>query len=94
MQHARYSRGYAAANKNLKMEEWAYKEYLAAAIIDETTGEAMEYRDLMKKPDLKALWERFLATELGRLAQGIRDIKGTNTIYFIPKSKIPLDRQK
>ena len=54
----------------------------------------MEYRDLMKKPDLKELWERSLATELGRLAQGIRNIKGTNTIYFIPKSEIPLNRQK
>ena len=54
----------------------------------------MEYRDLTKKSDLKALCERSLATELGRLTQGIHDIKGTNTIYFIPKSDNPHDRRK
>ena len=51
------------------MDKWAYTEYFAVAIIDETTGEAMEYRDLTKKPYLKALLERSLATELGRLVQ-------------------------
>ena len=35
-----------------------------------------------------------LANELGRLAQGIRKIKGTNTIYFIDKSEIPKDKLK
>ena len=94
MQNAKHSRGYAAANKNLQMDEWAYKEYFAAAIIDETTGKTMENRDLMKKPDLKALWEHSLATELGKLTQGIRDIKGTTTIYFTPKSDIPHNRRK
>ena len=54
----------------------------------------MEYRDLMKKPDLRKLWQRSLTNELGCLAQGIQDIKGTNTIYFIPKSDIPHDRRK
>ena len=34
------------------------------------------------------------ANELGRLAQGIRDIPGTNTLRFIPKSDIPKDRWK
>ena len=43
IQNTEYSRGYAATNKNLQMNEWAYKEYFAAAIIDETTGKAMEY---------------------------------------------------
>ena len=76
------------------MDEWAYKEFFVAAIIDERTGNIMTYRDLTKKPDLKALWERSLTTELGRLAQGIRDIKGTNTIYFISKPNIPHDRRK
>ena len=76
------------------MEEWAYKDYFAAAITNESTGEPMEYRDLIKKPDLRELWQRSLANELGRLAQGIRDIKGTNTIHFILKSDIPHDRRK
>ena len=94
MRNSKYSSGYGNANKNLQMEEWAYKEYFAAAIINASTGEPMKYRDLMKKPDLRELWQRSLANELGRLAQGIRDIKGTNTIYFIPKSDIPHDRRK
>ena len=80
MHDAKYSRGYAVTKKKPQMDEWAYKEYFAAAIIDETTGKAMEYRDLIKKPDLRALRERSLAIELRRLTQGIRDIKGTNTI--------------
>ena len=33
-----------------------------------------------------------MANKLGRLAQGIREIKGTNTIYFIDKSEIPEDK--
>ena len=35
-----------------------------------------------------------MGIELGRLAQGIRKIKGTHTIFFIPKSKVPFDRRK
>ena len=35
-----------------------------------------------------------MANELGRLAQGIRDVKGTNTITFIKKSEIPKGRLK
>ena len=53
----------------------------------------MEYRDLMKKTDLKALCERSIATELRRFAQGMRDIKGTK-MYFISKSAIHHGRRK
>ena len=35
-----------------------------------------------------------LANELGRQAQGICEIKGTNTLYFIDKSEIPKDKLK
>ena len=38
--------------------------------------------------------DAFLANELGRLAQGIHEIKGTNTIYFIDTSEIPKDKMK
>jgi hypothetical protein len=40
------------------------------------------------RPDLKPIWERALANELGRLAQGISDVIGTNTIEFIFASEI------
>ena len=69
-------------------------EYFAGAVTCKETGKQMEYRDLMKRPDLKKTWERSFANELGRLSQGIRDIKGTNTITFIKKSDAPQDRFK
>ena len=47
-----------------------------------------------KKDKYRDTWSTSLANELGRLAQGIRDIKGTNTIFFILKSEIPKDRLK
>ena len=43
---------------------------------------------------MRDTWFTSLANELGRLAQGIRDIKGTDTVFFIPKSEIPQDRWK
>ena len=51
--------------------------------IDETTGKSLEYRDLIKDPKLREIWAKSFANELGRLAQGIRDIIGTDTIHFI-----------
>ncbi len=42
------ARGLGHANKALQMAEWAYHEHFAGAIIDESTGESMEYRDLIK----------------------------------------------
>ena len=39
------------------------------------------------------IWERSFANKLGQLAQGIRDVKGTNTVMFIPKSKVPKDKK-
>ena len=42
-----------------------------------------------KMQQVKDTWERSLANELGRLAQGIRDVKGTNTITFMPESEAP-----
>lgn len=90
----KYQGGYTNANKFLQMDEWAFQQYFAGAIIDEETGQAMEYRDLIKHPKHKNTWEFSLANKLGRLAQGIREVKGTNTIFFIPKSEIPKDRLK
>ena len=47
-----------------------------------------------KKTKLREQWIRSLANELGWLAQGIRGIKGTNTICCIPKSEVPVNRRK
>ena len=86
------SRGLGYANEILQMEEWAYADLFAGSIIDNVTGESMEYRNLIKSDKHRAIWEHSLANEIGRVAQGIRNIKGTETIFFIPKSEIPKDR--
>jgi hypothetical protein len=53
----------------------------------------MEYRDLIKLDTQKELWTTSYANELGRLTQGIRDIPGTNTMFFIHRTEVPKDRQ-
>ena len=68
--------------------------YLAGAIINETTRKYLEYRDLMKIEKYRDTWATSLANKIGRLAQGIRDILGTNTIEFIRKTDIPKDRRR
>ena len=87
-------KGYSAANQHLQLDEWAYREYFAGAIIDDKTGQSLEYRDLIKWLESRDTWFKSLANELGRLAQWIRDIKGTDKIFFVPKSEIPQDRWK
>jgi hypothetical protein len=49
--------------------------------------------DLMKDPMLKILRKRGFGNELGRLFQGIRDIKGTKTCFFVELENTPKDRQ-
>jgi hypothetical protein len=69
-------------------------DHIAFAVIDETTGKALEYKDLINIQEHKELWTTSYANELGRLTQGIRDIPGTNTMFFIHKNDIPQDRRK
>ena len=47
-----------------------------------------EYNQLIKHPKYKKVWEKSMANEIGRSAQGIRDIKGTDTIFFINKNQV------
>ena len=37
----------------------------------------------------KEIWLQALTNELGRLAQGVDNIKGTNTLQFVKKEDIP-----
>jgi hypothetical protein len=53
------------------------------AVIHPVTGKEMEYSALMKDPRLQPLWTRGFGNECGRLFQGIRDIPGTDTCFFI-----------
>jgi hypothetical protein len=43
----------------------------------------MQYKDLMKDPELAPLFEIGLGNELGRICQGIRYIADTNTAFFV-----------
>ena len=68
-------------------------EYNAFAVTHHITGKQMEYRHLIRDPHYKKDWDQSCANELGRLAQGLGDkIKGTNTLIFIAKSKVPPGR--
>jgi hypothetical protein len=53
----------------------------------------MQYKDLMKDPIFGPLFEIGLSNELGRICQGIRDVAGTNTAFFIDLYNIPKDRK-
>jgi hypothetical protein len=52
----------------------------------------MEYTALMKDPNLQPLWKRGFGNEAGRLFQGIHDIPGTETYFFVELTHIPKDR--
>jgi hypothetical protein len=60
------------------------------------TGEFLNYRKLLRDQKHKEIWEKSATNEFGRLAQGLKDkmVKGTNTIFFISKDKVPKDRAK
>ena len=38
-------------------------------------------------------WKPSVSNELGRLAGGIRNIKGNNAVKFVPKSTIPKNKK-
>jgi hypothetical protein len=65
----------------------------ANAVIHLVTGKEMEYSALTKDPRLIPLWTRCFGNECGRLFQGIRDIPGTDTCFFIELKKITNDKK-
>ena len=67
---------------------------LAGAVLDPKTGELMEYRHLIKKPEYVETWTNANAKEIGRLAQGIPGVvEGTDTFNFIKYEQIPNERK-
>ena len=56
------------------------------------TPDRLKYAELIKGPD-KPIWEKGMCNELGRLAQGYRDVKGKNTIFFIHRNKVPKNKR-
>jgi hypothetical protein len=76
----------------LRDNHWS-RQHQANAVIHPVTGKAMEYMALMKDPRLQPLWTREFGNECGRLFQGIWDIAGTDTCFFIKLTDIPKDRK-
>ena len=67
----------------------------ANAVLDDETGEMMEYRHLIKNPKYREAWGRSFGNEIGRLAQGMPGrVTGTETIFFIHKTEVPTNRWK
>ncbi len=64
------------------------------AVLDMSTSKHMEMRHLLINPKYKDLWGKSYTKELGRLAQGIPGVTGTDTIIFIQRDKVPLERIK
>jgi hypothetical protein len=84
------------ANQTILQQTTGSKEWqpiIANHVIHPTTGKIREYRDLTKDHETKTTWTRSFASELGRLAQGVRGrYEGTDTIHFIPVHKMPAGR--
>jgi hypothetical protein len=72
----------------LGKNQWSQRHH-ANAVIHPVTGKEMEYSALMKDPRLQPLWPRGFGNKCGRLFQGIRDIPGTDTCFFIDLKKHP-----
>ena len=63
-----------------------FPRHMLNEVLNEDTGELIEYRHLIGDPKYREIWGQAYGNELGRLAQGMEGrVKGTNTIFFIPK---------
>jgi hypothetical protein len=63
--------------------------HFIGTIIHDNTGDVLEYCHLMKMDKHKKVWAHRFANEFGQLFQGIRNVPGTDTCFFIPKSLVP-----
>ena len=66
-----------------------------APITHADTGRSMKYRNLLAVPTTRDVWLHSAANKFGRLAQGLPDnrIDATNTIFFIPVTKVPRNKR-
>eukprot|EP00804_Cyclotella_cryptica_P017098 CCRYP_003348-RA/>CCRYP_003348-RA protein AED:0.29 eAED:0.29 QI:0/0/0/1/1/1/2/0/539 len=72
-----------------------YPTDMLHTVLNDETGELMEYRHLVASPKYRDTWKNAYGKELGRLAQGLPSIfKGTDTIVFIQRTHVPQDRWK
>jgi hypothetical protein len=76
---------------SLRDNHWS-RQHEANTVVHPVTRKEMEYSALMKDPRLQPLWTRGFGNECGLIFQGIRDIPGTDTCFFIKLTNIPKDR--
>jgi hypothetical protein len=76
----------------LENNRWS-QAHQSNAVVHPITRKEMEYTALMKDPRLQPLWKRGFGNECGRLFQGIQDIPGTDTCFFITLPNIPKYRK-
>jgi hypothetical protein len=76
----------------LRNHHWSHQDY-ANTVLHPVTGKEMAYTALMKDPSLQPLGKRGFGNELGCLFQGIRDIPGTDTCFFVKLTYIPKYRK-
>ena len=60
------------------------------AVICPGIVKAQEYRHLIKGPQ-NIIWRKGMSNENGIIFQGVGDIQGTNTCFFIHRHKVPQD---
>ena len=64
---------------------YSIKKYGACAVIDPDTGKTLQYQQLIQNPKHKSIWTTLMSNDIGQLAQGNDNIKGTNTMFFLPQ---------
>ena len=54
----------------------------------------MDLHQILQGPN-KSIWRTILANNIGRLIQGVGThmTRGTNTVFYVPKSSVPADRK-
>jgi hypothetical protein len=62
------------------------------AVLHPAPGKEMNYKDIMQHQQLGPQYKTGFGNELGRLCQGIRDIQGTNTCFYVELDNIHKDR--
>ena len=61
----------------------------------DSSGELLQYRHLIARPEYRDTWTKAYGNKIGRLAQGLPGrVEGTNTLDFIKKEDIPYERRK
>jgi hypothetical protein len=84
--------GYTFAVHQLVLRKLTTNHFLGA-IIDNDLGNVLEYRHLVKNPATKFVRETSFANKIGCLVQGIQNLKGTDTCFFIKKMLIPNNKR-